>query len=157
MWYSILNQKSDLDIKIHRKYSLQQKIFSFRYILDNSLCWVSIKFNNLWDHLVSETQEGTKYRLIFVSITFSLLRVFQQISKWNSPMEFQDCNSGSSLRYAIFLQYVECRLKSSRRPMTANSVPWLHKSKAWWRIWTGFSLFCIISALREILLKWSWS
>jgi len=152
MWYSILKQESDLDIEIHRKHPLRQKIFSFGRISDDPLCRVSIKFNDLWDHLVSQTQEGTKCRLIFVSIALSLLRVIQQISKWNSPMEFQDCNSGLSLRYAIFLQYVECRLKSRRRPMTANLVPWLHKLKAWWRIWTGFSLFCVVSALQEMLL-----
>jgi len=130
MWYSILKQESDLDIEIHRKHPLRQKIFSFGRISDDPLCRVSIKFNDLWDHLVSQTQEGTKCRLIFVSIALSLLRVIQQISKWNSPMEFQDCNFGLSPRYAIFLQYVERRLKSRRRPMTANLVPWLHKLKA---------------------------
>ena len=127
---SILKQGSDLDIEMHREHSLQHKIFSFGHISDDPLCRVSIKFNDLWDHLVSETQKGTKCRLIFVSIALSLLRILQQISKWNSPVEFQDWNSGLSPRYAIFLQYVECRLKSSRRPMTANSVPWLHKLKA---------------------------
>jgi len=92
---------------MHRKHPLRQKIFSFGHISDDPPCRVSIKFNDLWNHLVSQTQEGTKCTLIFVSIALGLLRINQQISKWNSLMEFQDCNSGLSPRYVIFLQYVE--------------------------------------------------
>jgi len=75
MQYSILQQESDLNIEIYRKHPLRQKIFSFGCISDDPLCQVSIKFNNLWDHLVSQTQEGTKCRLIFVSIALSLLGI----------------------------------------------------------------------------------
>ena len=43
------------------------------------MCKVSIKYEDLWDHLVSETQEGIKCRLLFVSIASSLLRILEQI------------------------------------------------------------------------------
>ena len=101
---SILEQKSDLDIEIHIKYPLLQKILSPGHIFkDDDPYKVSVKFNDLWDHLVSEIQEGTKCRLIFASFTSSLLRILQQILRWNSPMEFQDYNSGSSLKCAIII------------------------------------------------------
>jgi len=101
---SILEQESDLDIEIHIKYPLRQKILSPGHIFkDDDPYKVSVKFNDLWDHLVSETQEGTKSRLIFASFASSLLRILQQILRWNSPMEFQDYTSGSLPRYAIMV------------------------------------------------------
>ena len=102
MQCSILEQEIGLDIEIHRKYPLRQKIFRPGHIFkDDPPCKVSVKFNDLWDHLISEIQEGTKCRLIFDSISPSLLRILQQILRWNFPMEFQDYNSGLLLRYAI--------------------------------------------------------
>jgi len=101
---SILKQESDLDIEIHRKYPLRQKILSLgRISKDDPLCKISVKFDDLWDHLVSETQEGTNCRLIFASFASNLLRILQQISRWNPPMEFQDYNFGSLPRYAIMV------------------------------------------------------
>ena len=88
---SILEQESDLDIEIHRKHPLRRKISSLGdFSKDDPVCKVSIKFEELWDHLASETQEGTKCRLIFSSFVSSLLRILEQISRLNSPMEFQD-------------------------------------------------------------------
>jgi len=76
---------------MHGKYPLPQKIFSLgHFSKDDPVCKVSIKYEDLWDHLVSETQEGTKCRLIFASIASSLLRILEQITKWNFPMLFQD-------------------------------------------------------------------
>jgi len=104
MQCSILKHESDLDIEIHKKHPLRQKIFSFgRISEDGPLCQVSIKFNDLWDHLVSETDEGIKCRLIFVSFASNILRILQQVLGLNSPMKFQDYNSGLSLRYAIMV------------------------------------------------------
>jgi len=101
---SLLQQKNDLDIEIHRKYPLQQKILSpGRIFKDDPPCKVSVKFDDLWDHLVSETQEGTTCRLIFDSIAPFFLRILQQISRLKSPMGFQDYTSGLSPRYAIMV------------------------------------------------------
>jgi len=80
MWCSILKQESDLDIEIHRKHPVRQKILSLGCISKNDpLCKISVKFDDLWDHLVSETQEGTNCRLIFASFASNLLRILQQI------------------------------------------------------------------------------
>ena len=66
---SLLQQENDLDIEIHRRYPLRQKILSSgRIFKDDPPCKVNVKFDDLWDHLVSETQEGTKCRLISDSI-----------------------------------------------------------------------------------------
>jgi len=101
---SILKHESDMDIEIHRKHPLRRKIFNFgRISEDDPLCQVSIKFNDLWDHLVSETQEGTECGLIFFSFASSLLRMLQQILSLNFLMEFQDYNSGSSPKYVIII------------------------------------------------------
>ena len=102
--YSILKQESDLDIEIRRKHPLRWKILSLgRISKDDLLCKVSVKFDDPWDHLVSETQKETKCKLIFASFASSLLRMLRQILRWDSPMEFQDYNSGSLLRYVIII------------------------------------------------------
>ena len=46
----------------------------------NYLCKASVKFNNLWKHLISEAQKETKYRLIFSLITSDLIKVLQLTS-----------------------------------------------------------------------------
>jgi len=61
---SILKQESDLDIEIHRKHPLRRKISSLGdFSKDDPLCKVNVKFAELWDYLVSETQEEIKCRL----------------------------------------------------------------------------------------------
>ena len=53
----------------------------FWYTLkDGYLCQASIRFDNLWKHLISEAQKETKYKLIFSLITLHLLRVLQLTS-----------------------------------------------------------------------------
>jgi len=101
---SILEQESDLDIEVHRRHPRRQKILSLGWIFkDDPPCKGRVKFNDLWDHLVSETQKGTKCELISVSTVPNLLRILQQILRLNFPMEFQDYNSGSLPRYAIIV------------------------------------------------------
>ena len=84
MWCSILNKGSDLNIEIH-KYSQSGKYFGIRHSnKDHSPCRTSIKFDDLWKHLVSEKQEGTKCELIFCSITLD----FPQHVSANFKVEF---------------------------------------------------------------------
>ena len=64
-------------------------------------CQTSIKFDDLWKHLVSEAQKETKCKLIFSSITLHLLRVLQPTSTCNFIIRSKDCVSVSSPRYAI--------------------------------------------------------
>jgi len=67
----------------------------------NSPCKASVKFDDLWKHLVDEAQKETKCELIFSSITPDLLRVLQPASRWNLIIRSKDYVSGSSPRYTI--------------------------------------------------------
>ena len=68
---------------------------------DDYPCQTSIKFDDLWKHLVSEAQKETKCKLIFSSITLHLIRVLQPTSTWNFIIRSKDCVSVSLPRYAI--------------------------------------------------------
>jgi len=57
MWCRRFQEGSNLNIEIH-EYSQRPKIFRSKNISqDNLLCKVSVKYNNLWEHLVSEVQQ----------------------------------------------------------------------------------------------------
>jgi len=47
------------------------------------LCQINIKVDDLWRHLVAESQKEKKYELVFVSIAFDGLRIPQQTSRQN--------------------------------------------------------------------------
>jgi len=98
---SILKEGSDLNIEIHKKHSWQQNISFRRTPKSDSLCQASIRFDDLWKHLVSEAQKETKCERIVVSITLDLLRVLQPTLRWNLIIRSKDYVSGSSQRYAI--------------------------------------------------------
>ena len=101
MWCSILEEGSDLNIEIHEYYRREKYFGIRRGNKDNVPCRTSIKFDDLWKHLVSEEQEGTKCELIFSSITLDLLRVLQPTSRWSLRIRSKDYVSVSSPRYAI--------------------------------------------------------
>jgi len=65
---SIFEEGNDLNIEIYEKHSLRQ---------DELLCKASIRFDNLWKHLVSESQKEAKCELVFASIASNILRVPQ--------------------------------------------------------------------------------
>ena len=67
MWCSIFEEGNDLNIEIYKKHSLQLEIKTFRHALqDEFLCKASIRFDDLWKHLVSELQKEEKCELAFV-------------------------------------------------------------------------------------------
>ena len=118
MWCSILNEGSDLNIEIH-EYSRREKYFGIRHgNKDNSPCRTSIKFDDLWKHLVSEEQEGTKCELIFCSITLD----FSQRASANFKVELENPIQGLHIWVVAEVCYLDCcqhvylRLKSSHRP-----------------------------------------
>ena len=117
MWCSILEGGSDLNIEIH-KYFRREKYGMRRGNKDNSPCRTSIKFDDLWKHLVSEEQEGTKCELIFCSITLD----FPQRASANFKVELENPIQGlhiwvvAEVRYSDCYQHVYPRLKSSHRP-----------------------------------------
>jgi len=83
MQCSIFKEGSDLNIEIY-KGSRRKKIITLGRTLEGDLvCQVNIKFDDLWRHLVSESQKETKCKLIFVSIASNGLRIPQQISRQN--------------------------------------------------------------------------
>ena len=69
MQCSIFEEGNDLNIEIYEKHSLWQ---------DKLLCKVSIWFDDLWKHLVSESQKEAKCELVFTLIALNILRVPQQ-------------------------------------------------------------------------------
>jgi len=84
MQCSILKEGSDLNIKIHKE-SQRRKIITLGLISEGDLlCEVNIKFDDLWKHLVLESQQETKCELILASITSDILREPQQTSRWIS-------------------------------------------------------------------------
>jgi len=56
MWSSILIEGSVLNIAIHKKHSPLQKALR-RVSGDELLCEARIRFDDLWKHRASETQE----------------------------------------------------------------------------------------------------
>ena len=113
MWCSILKEGSDLNIEIHEYYR-REKYFGIRHgNKDNVPCRTSIKFDDLWKHLVSEEQEGTKCELIFCSITLD----FPQRASANFKVEFENPIQGlhicvvAEVRYSDRYQHVYPRLK----------------------------------------------
>ena len=80
---SIFKEGDDLNIEIYKE-SQQKKIITLgRTSEGDLLCRVSIKFDDLWRHLVFESQKETKCELIFVSIASNGLRIPQQTSRQN--------------------------------------------------------------------------
>ena len=60
---SILEEGSDLNIEIYKE-SRQKKIMTLGRTLEGDLvCQVNIKFDDLWRHLVSESQKETNVSL----------------------------------------------------------------------------------------------
>jgi len=80
---SILEEGSDLNIEIYKESRRKEIITLGRTLEGDLVCRVSIKFDDLWGHLVSESQEETKCELIFVSIASNGLRIPQQTSRQN--------------------------------------------------------------------------
>jgi len=106
MWCRRFQEGSNLNIEIHECFR-RPKIFRSKNISqDNLLCKVSVKFNDLWEHLVSEAQQETSCELIFASFISHLLRVPQRTSRRSSLILFQGYNFGLSPRYASY----DCQL-----------------------------------------------
>jgi len=80
---SIFKEGSDLNIEIYKE-SQQRKIITLRCASEGDLlCQINIKVDDLWRHLVAESQKEKKYELVFVSIDFDGLRIPQQTSRQN--------------------------------------------------------------------------
>jgi len=78
---SIVKEGSDLDIEIYKE-SRRRKIITLgRAPQGNLLCKASIKFDDLWEHLVLELQKEIKCELILVSIAYGRLKIPQQTSQ----------------------------------------------------------------------------
>ena len=76
MWCSIFEEGNDLNIEIYKKHSQRLKVITFGLVSgDEFLCKASVEFDNLWKHLVSESQEEAKCKLLFASIASNILRV----------------------------------------------------------------------------------
>ena len=76
MWCSVFEEGNDLNIEIYEKHSLRQEIKTLGCASqDKFLCKASIQFDNLWKHLVSESQKEAKCELVFASIASNILRV----------------------------------------------------------------------------------
>ena len=87
------------------KYSLRQKIVSLWNInKDDSPCKAIIKFDDLWNHLVSEAQKETKCELIFSSITLD----FSQGASANFKVEFDNPIQGLRLWIVAEVCYLDC-------------------------------------------------
>ena len=74
MWCRIFEEGSSLNIEIHKHFRRPRVLRSKRALQDDLLCKASIKFDDIWDHLVSEAQLETSCELMFASIIFYLLR-----------------------------------------------------------------------------------
>jgi len=102
MCCSIFEEGSTLNIKIYTRHSLWKKVLTCGQVSeDEYLSEAAIEFDDLWRHLISESQKTTKCESIFASIASDILRTAQQTLRRISLMQFQDCSSGSSLRYAL--------------------------------------------------------
>jgi len=79
---SIFEEGNDLNIEIYKKHSLRLEIRTFgRASQDELLCKASIRFDDLWKNMVSESQKGAKCELSFALIASNILRVPQQTSR----------------------------------------------------------------------------
>ena len=130
MWRSIVKEGSDLNIEIHKKRSWLQKANLFKRTSQyNVLCKATIKFDDLWKHLVLESQKGSKCGFIFTSIASDMLKIPKQTSQWNSVMQCQYFSSGSTLKHVFdHYQYLDSLLKCNCRPMAVIYGPWMHRS-----------------------------
>jgi len=130
MRHSIFKGGSDLDIEIHKKRSRWQKANPFEGTSpDNVLCKATIKFDDLWKHLVLESQKGSKCGFIFTSIVSEMLKIPKQTSRWNLVMQCRDFSSGSTLKYILdHYQYLDSLFKCNCRPMAVIYGPWMHIS-----------------------------
>jgi len=114
---SIFKEGNDMNIEIYKE-SRGKKIITFGSASEgNLLCQVSIKFDDLWRHLVSESQNEMKCKLIFVSITSGGLMIPQQTSRQNLFLRSQDCSFGSSPRYDYFRNDEDSLFRYNRRHM----------------------------------------
>jgi len=76
---SIFEEGNDLNIEVYKKHSLRLEIRTFGHASqDELLCKASIRFDDLWKHLVSESQKEAKCELVFTLITLNILGVPQQ-------------------------------------------------------------------------------
>ena len=83
MQCSIFKQGNDLDIEICKE-SRHRKIITLGHAPEgNLMCKASIKFDDLWEHLVLELQKETKCELILDTIAYDRLKISQQTSEWN--------------------------------------------------------------------------
>jgi len=130
---SIFKAGSDLNIKIYKE-SRQRKIITLRQASEGDLLGrANIKFNDLWRHLVSESQKETKCELIFASVASDMLRILQKTLQWNLLMQFQDFSSTLLLRYAFdHYQYVYPLSRCDCRPTAVIYGPWMHISGVLW-------------------------
>ena len=70
---SIFEQGSNLKIEIYKE-SQRRKIITLGHASEGELlCQVSVKFDDLWKHLVFELQKTTKCELTFASIASDTL------------------------------------------------------------------------------------
>jgi len=126
---SIVKEGSDLDTEIHKE-SRRRKIITLgRAPQGDLLCKASIRFDDLWEHLILELQEEANRELILVSIAYDRLKIPQQTFQWDLQMQRWDFSSGSSPKYAFdCYQYINSLSKCIYRPMGVICRPWMHKS-----------------------------
>ena len=126
---SIVKERSDLDIEIYRESQRWKIITLGRAPEGNLLCKASIKFDDLWEHLVLELQKETKCELILGTIAYDGLKIPQQTFQWDLRMQCRDFSSGSLPKYAFdCYQYVYSLSKCNCRPMGVICRPWMHRS-----------------------------
>ena len=125
---SIFKGGSDLNIEIHQKRSRRQKAHPFRRPSQH-LFTTTIKFDDLWKHLVLESQKASKCGFIFSSIASDMLKIPKQTSRWNLVIQCRDFSSGLMLKYVFdHYQYLDSLLKCNCRPMAVICGPWMHGS-----------------------------
>jgi len=97
----------------------------------------------------------TKDNKMWVNFYLNRFWYTQQTSRWISLMQFQDCSSGSSLRYALNrFQNEDSLLKFDRRPSALLWPHWMYSSRAQSRTWTSSSPFWV--ALDPQAMVWKW-
>ena len=125
---SIFKGGSDLNIEIRQKRSRRQKANPF-WRTSQHLFTTTIKFDDLWKHLVLESQKESKCGFILASIASDMLKIPKQTSWWNLVMQCRDFSSESTLKYVFdHYQYLGSLLKCDCRPMAVIYVPWMHRS-----------------------------
>jgi len=67
-WCSIFEEGNNLNIEIYKESRRRKAVTLGRAPEGDLLCQVSIKFDDLWRHLVCESQKETKCELIFSSV-----------------------------------------------------------------------------------------